>query len=46
MTTLTAPIRVSVPVSRRYLAAGSFILLGLIVLGPVQHTVGTAGPGR
>ena len=30
MTTLTAPVRVPVSVSRRYLAAGTFILLGLI----------------
>ena len=30
MTTLTAPVRVPVSISRRYLAAGTFILLGLI----------------
>ena len=30
MTTLTAPVRVPVSLSRRYLAAGTFILLGLI----------------
>jgi simple sugar transport system permease protein len=30
MTTLTAPVRVPVSVSRRYLAAGTFIVLGLI----------------
>jgi general nucleoside transport system permease protein len=29
-TTLVAPVRVQVPVSRRYLAAGTFIALGLI----------------
>src|SRR5262249_24659102 len=30
MTTLTAPVRVPVSIGRRYLAAGTFILLGLI----------------
>ena len=40
-TPLPAPIRVSVPVSRRYLAVGSFILLGLIdliMLGLSAHS--------
>jgi simple sugar transport system permease protein len=39
-TTLVAPVRVQVPVSRRYLAAGTFILLGLIdvfVFGLFAH---------
>jgi general nucleoside transport system permease protein len=39
-TTLVAPVRVQVPVSRRYLAAGTFIVLGLIdifVFGLFAH---------
>jgi simple sugar transport system permease protein len=40
MTTLTAPVRVPVSISRRYLAAGTFITLGLIdifVFGLFAH---------
>ena len=40
MTTLTAPVRVPVSIGRRYLAAGTFILLGLIdifVFGLFAH---------
>ncbi|HSR22106.1 MAG TPA: ABC transporter permease, partial [Candidatus Eisenbacteria bacterium] len=41
MTTLTAPVRVPVSISRRYLAAGTFIALGLIdifVFGLFAHS--------
>ena len=41
MTTLTAPVRAPVSISRRYLAAGTFILLGLIdifVFGFFAHS--------
>jgi simple sugar transport system permease protein len=41
MTTLTAPVRVPVSIGRRYLAAGTFILLGLIdifVFGVFAHS--------